>query len=264
MTSLEGRVVVVTGAARGMGKFYTKQFLAEGCKVVASDLSWETTGRSHDDASEFKKFLNGNPNALAMDLDISDQGQLNAAYAMTIEAFGTVDVLVNNGAMRMNMILPSGRIDVLDMDMADFERMMTVNVNGVVRTVRTFVPPMIEQHRGSIVNVSGGNGGIGGDGPYGASKAAVRDLTSTLAAELKKFNISVNSLHPAQPRSAGYEEQVAAREKMGISVRPPARIEAHWPLMRIFAAQDADGGLTGKLLDIRDWNLEHGLGDFAE
>ncbi len=264
MTSLTDRVVVVTGAARGMGRLYVEKFLEEGCKVVATDVSWETTGRSHDQASEFKTFLDTSHNALVIELDISKQDQLDAAYAKTIEAFGTVDVLVNNGAMRMNVILPSGRIDILDIDMADFERMMDINVNGVVRTVRTFAPAMIEKHRGSIVNISGGNGGTGGDGPYGASKEGVRNLTLTLASELKKFNIAVNALHPAQPRSAGYEEQVAARAEMGVYVQPPVRIEAHWPLMRMFAEQDAAGGLTGKLLDIREWNLEHGLGGFAE
>jgi NAD(P)-dependent dehydrogenase (short-subunit alcohol dehydrogenase family) len=261
---LEGRVVVVTGAARGMGRTYIEAFLAAGAKVVAADVTWEATGRSHDDAVAFAEMLHADPSALVLDLDVADQGQLDRAFAATMDAFGTVDVLVNNGAKRMNTILPSGRIDTLDMDMADWERMFAVNVMGVVRAIRTFTAPMIERKRGSIINVSGGNGGVGGDGPYGASKAAVVDLTRTLASELRRHNIAVNAIHPAQPRSHGYEEQVAARAAMGVTVAPPVRVEAHVPLVTMLASQDADGGLTGRIIDVRQWNLEHGYGGFAE
>lgn len=261
---LKGKVVFVTGAARGMGRTYVEGFLDDGAKVVASDVSWEATGQSHDGASEFREQLVAEANAIVLDLDITNDAQLGAAYASTIAAFGTLDVLVNNGAKRMNTILPSGRIDTLDMDMRDFERMMDINVNGVVKTIRKFAPIMIEKHRGSIILISGGNGGAGGDGPYGASKAAIVNLNLTLSNELKKHNIAVNAIHPAQPRSHGYEEQVAARAAAGVAVRAPVRIEAHMPLVRLLAKQDAEGGLTGQCLDIREWNRAHGLGGFEE
>lgn len=261
---LQGKVVFVTGAARGMGRTYVEGFLEDGCKIVASDVSWAPTGRSHDGAVEFRQQLDDNPNALALDLDITDDAQLVEARERTVEAFGTVHVLVNNGAKRMNTILPSGRIDVLDMDMSDFERMMDINVNGVVKTIRVLAPLMIAQGFGSIVNISGGNGGTGGDGPYGASKAGIVNLTLTLASELRKHNIAVNAIHPAQPRSHGYEEQVAARAAEGVTVMPPVRIEAHLPPVRLLAKQDAVGGLTGQILDVRQWNMQHGLGGFAE
>jgi NAD(P)-dependent dehydrogenase (short-subunit alcohol dehydrogenase family) len=261
---LQGKVVFVTGAARGMGRTYVEGFLDDGCKVVASDVSWAPTGQSHDGAADFKQQLDDNPNALALDLDITDDAQLAAARDRTVEAFGTVHVLVNNGAKRMNTILASGRIDVLDMDMRDFERMMDINVNGVVKTIRVLAPLMIAQGSGSIVNISGGNGGTGGDGPYGASKAGIVNLTLTLASELRKHNIAVNAIHPAQPRSHGYEEQVTARAAEGVTVPPPVRIEAHLPPVRLLAKQDAAGGLTGQILDVRQWNMQHGLGGFAE
>ncbi|MEE8517650.1 MAG: SDR family oxidoreductase, partial [Dehalococcoidia bacterium] len=152
---LRDKVVFITGAARGMGRTYVEGFLDDGAKVVATDVSWEPTGKSHDGAPQFRKQLEADPNCIVLDLDITDDAQLDAAYDATIGAFGTLDVLINNGAKRMNTILDSGRIDTLDMEMRDFERMMDVNVNGVVKTIRKFAPVMISNHRGSIILVSG-------------------------------------------------------------------------------------------------------------
>src|ERR1700687_5405973 len=92
-TKLEGRVVVITGAARGMGRAYTRAFLEAGARVVATDLSWA-------DVDDFYGELEASETALPLTMDLRDTRQIAAAYEATLDRFGSVDVLVNNAAMR--------------------------------------------------------------------------------------------------------------------------------------------------------------------
>jgi NAD(P)-dependent dehydrogenase (short-subunit alcohol dehydrogenase family) len=195
-------------------------------------------------------------------MDITDSVQLQRACETTLDAYGKVDVLINNGAMRMNHILPSGRINALDIESRHWERMFKINVLGVVETIRIFAQPMIQQNRGSIINISSSSGDRpgGGDAPYSSSKAALTSLTRSLAIELKTNNIAVNAVYPSAPRTTGYDEQAGARKAMGMRVPPPSRPEAMVPLVLLLAQQDANDGLTGRVLSAVDWNLEHGLG----
>lgn len=262
MGELKDRVVVITGAARGMGAEYVKAFIKEEAKVVATDVSWLSGTRSHDDAAAFKKELGSNKNVLTLDMDVTDDAQLQAALKATLDAFGTVDVLVNNGAMRMNAMTDSGRLKALDIEKRHWEQMFKINVLGLVETTRVFAKPMMKQNRGSIINISSGSGDRppGLDSPYSSSKAAVTSLTKSLAIELKENNIAANAVYPSQPRTTGYEEQANARRAMGMRVNPPSRPDAMVPLVLFFAQQDANSGVTGKVLSATEWNWEHGLG----
>lgn len=163
---LRGRVVVVTGAARGMGQAYVKGFLAEGAKVLATDKSWDG-------------------------MDVTDNGQIDRAYRTCLEKFGSVDVLINNAGMRQrDLFPPAGRVTTLQTQDSDWERMFGVNVFGVLKVTRRFIQPMIEKRRGSIINVvssgilshshGGGYVALRPDSremPYMSSKAALATLS---------------------------------------------------------------------------------------
>lgn len=283
MFELQGQVVVITGAARGIGRAYVKAFLAEGAKVVAMDRSWEPTGFSSDTDSDFLDELKANHgDVLVATADISDARQVEGAYQSTLEKFGTVDVLINNASMRQrNLFPPTGRVTTLETTDPDWEKMFGVGVFGTLKVTRAFIQPMLEKKRGSIISIiSGGalhqsQGGAylamrsnSREMPYQAAKAALLCMMFYLADEVREQNVAVNTLVPGNTRTTGYDEQNAARRAMGMNQNRPGRItqrpEHIVPVTLFLAQQDATGGVTGKCIDTLNWNLEHGLGDASK
>src|SRR4051812_49818800 len=113
--NMKGRVVVITGGARGMGRAYTDAFLKAGAKVVATDRSWE--GVELPNAS----LTNQGKNLLTADMDVTKDEQIDAAYKAAIERFGTVDALINNAAMRQrDLFPPTGRTTTLETKDSDW------------------------------------------------------------------------------------------------------------------------------------------------
>ena len=95
--SIEGKVVLVTGAARGMGREYVRAFLKEGAKVIATDKSWAPTGVSNDDI-DFRAEIGDAPSVLAETMDVTIDSHVNAVYQAAMDKFGTVDVIINMAA----------------------------------------------------------------------------------------------------------------------------------------------------------------------
>ena len=255
--SLTGKVVVITGGARGMGREYVRWFLREGSKVVALDQSWEG-------ADDFSDELKGFEEALVITGNIISEADLDAAYQATMDRFGTVDVLLNNASMRMRDVHPSAVLNVLDSTEEQWQYTFEASLFGVVKTIRRFVRPMIENKSGSIINVYSGSGIVGrpGNQPYGAVKAALHNFTQSLSGELAEYNIAVNSLIPGGTRSTGYEEQTRLQAEMGrVRVRNPVRPDHTAPAALYLAQQDAST-FTGEAIDALKWNEENGYGDY--
>ena len=278
MSELDGRVVAVTGGARGMGRAMVRGFLAEGAKVVAMDLSWEPTGFSGDNDDAFLQELQDRQeDVLISTVDISDAGAVEAAYRATIEKFGTVDVLVNNAGLRQrNLFPPTGKVTTLETKDSDWEKMFGVGVFGTLKVTRRFIQPMLENRSGSVISViSGGAMHTGENGvyvaqrsssremPYQSAKAATLTMMFYLADEVKENNVAVNILIPGNARTTGYDEQNDARREAGQSNRAIGRIsmtpEHIVPVTLFLAGQDA-GSVTGTCFDVPIWNTEHGLG----
>jgi len=266
---LAGRVVVVTGAARAMGRAHTEAFLAARARVVAADISW-------DGAEDFRRTLEVNPNALPLDLDITNDAQIDAAYDATLARFGTTDVLVNNAAL-LNLGGTRPQATTLETMDEDWTRIFEVNVFGTVKVTRRFIKPMIEKRRGSIINVvSSGllNFSHGGgftalrphtrEMPYMASKAAVATMGFYLAYEVQPDNVAVNMITPGHSTHGRFVERMRARLAQG---RPPGyrpMTPQHTvPIVQFLATQDGSG-VTGKLFDVVTWNEEHGLGSYKD
>lgn len=251
---LSGRVIVITGGARGIGRALGQAFLDHDSKVIAIDRSWPDDSATHR--------LAGHPSFLPLSVDVTDDAAVAGAYQQTLTRFGTVDVIVNNAAMRMLDISPHGRVDVLDTRPEDWRRMLDTNVVGPVRMIQHFIPPLLEKRRGSIVNVSSGSGieGLRGDQPYGASKAALTNLTKSLARELAPHNIAINTVYPPSTASTGARERQAREreEGGGRGWSPLLMPESMAPVVLFLATRDAS--VTGRVFNAWHWNLEHGLG----
>ena len=279
MPELQGRVVAITGAARGMGRAYARGFLAEGAKVVAMDQSWEPTGFSSDTDDSFLKELQGrSDDALVVTVDISSEQQIREAYQATLDKFGTVDVLVNNAGMRQrNLFPPTGRVTTLETKDSDWEKMFAVTVFGTLKVTRYFIQPMLEKQQGSVMSVisSGALHHSHGSAymalrpnsremPYQSAKSALLCMMFYLADEVKERNVAVNILVPGHVRTTGFDEQNAARRAMDMTGGRPGTMalkpEHIVPLALFLAKQDAGSGITGKCFDTVTWNIEHGLG----
>jgi NAD(P)-dependent dehydrogenase (short-subunit alcohol dehydrogenase family) len=261
-TDLKDRVVVITGGARGMGRAYVNAFLEAGAKVVATDRSWADTDKPAGD------------NILTADMDVTDNAQIEKAYQAAIDRFGTIDVLINNAAMRQrDLFAPTGRITTLETKDSDWEKSFAVNVFGALKVTRRFIRPMLENRRGSVVNtVSSGilhhsHGGAysalrpnSREMPYMSSKAALATMSFYLADEVKDRNIAVNIVIPGHTRTTGFDDQNRARLAQGARPGPIPVVPEHMvPLVLYLAAQDAKT-VTGKMFDVMVWNAEHGHG----
>ncbi len=281
ISELQGRVVAVTGAARGMGRAMVTGFLAEGAKVVAMDVSWDPTGFSGDSDDAFLKELQGRQdNVLVSTVDISDGPAVEASYQATMDKFGTVDALVNNAGLRQrNLFPPTGKITTLETKDSDWEKMFGVGVFGTLKVTRKFIQPMLERQSGSVISVISGGAmhtAVGGayvaqrsssrEMPYQSAKAATLTMMFYLADEVQESNVAVNILIPGNARTTGYDEQNEARRTEGQtgSSNRPGRFsmtpEHIVPITLFLASQDANTGITGKCFDVPTWNMEHGLG----
>jgi 3alpha(or 20beta)-hydroxysteroid dehydrogenase len=182
MGRLVGKVALVSGAARGMGRAEALLFAREGARVVVADVLDEEGARVAAEIGDAARFQH---------LDVTREADWTAAVAATTAAFGRLDVLVNNAGI----VIPSL---LRDLSLESYQRVIDVNQTGVFLGMRAVIPAMEAAGGGSIVNVSSIDGLIGMDlvFAYVASKFAVRGMTKTAALELAPLRIRVNSLHP--------------------------------------------------------------------
>ena len=269
--AVSGLVVLVTGAARGMGREYVRGFLREGAKVVAADVSWAPTGVSSDD-EDFEAELSGNDDALVQAMDVTIDSHVSRVYEAAMSRFGTIDAIINNGGLRQrDLYPPHGSVTLLDTEVGDWQRMFDTHVFGSVRVIKAFVRPMLEKGRGSIINIGSsawaGQNPASREMPYKSAKAALANLTFYLAHELKPRNIAVNLLLPGHTRSTGSDEQEAGRAAIRARLNPAAAAASamrvrpeHVVPAALFLAQQDAGGVTGQEIGALRWNAEHGLG----
>ena len=196
MSQLAGKVAIVTGAARGLGRAYAEAMAREGAAIFACDIN------SCDDTVAAIEAAGGR--AVGAVTDITSMASCTAMAEQAVRSFGRIDVLVNNAALYAG--LKGARFEKLDE--AQWDAVMTVNVKGLWQCCKAVVQPMRDAGGGSIINISSLAALYGL--PYGldyvASKAAVIGMTRGMARELGQDHIRVNAVAPSAVMTEGTED----------------------------------------------------------
>lgn len=254
---LSGRVAIVTGAARGLGRAYALRLARAGAAVVVNDVDMQAAkqyGEALTAETVPDEILAMGGASIGVEADATDRAQVDAMVRRTIETFGRVDILVNNAG---GALVP-GPSYASEVPEADFRRMMDINFWSMFTCCQAVAPAMKEQRYGKIVNVgsqAGLRGGGGGGTAYSVAKAAIHHYTRKLASELGPYNVTVNCIAPGfilssraiaggrgTPESrARLEPQIALR-RLGEPEECASVVE--------FLVSDASSYVTGQIIPI--------------
>lgn len=181
---VKNKVAIITGGGSGIGRAACQLFAEEGAKVVAADINL-------DGANETAALVRETGEAVAVEADVSKEADAQKIADAAVEAFGTINILVNNAAAFIY-----GRVE--DATEADWDRILGVNVKGPAFCVKAVLPAMKAAGGGSIVNIGSISSFIAQPDyvPYNTSKSAVLNFTRCLAMDLAPFNIRANALCP--------------------------------------------------------------------
>ncbi|MGO2139025.1 MAG: glucose 1-dehydrogenase [Leucobacter sp.] len=228
MISLEGKVALVTGGARGIGAAYVRALHEAGARVVLTDVLTSEGEALAAELGERTRFL---------ELDVRDERQWSAVVEETVATFGSVDVLVNNAGI-------ANAAPIEHFTLEKWNAVIAVNLTGVFLGCRAVVPAMKRQGRGSIINISSIEGMRGSPGVHGytAAKFGVRGLSASLAVELGPAGIRVNSVHPGYIVTAMSER--IDPERLDIPLQRPGVPEDLVGTI-VFLASDASSFTSG-------------------
>lgn len=241
---LTNKIALITGGAAGIGLETARLFLAEGAKVALVDLKAEHLGKAAAD-------LDSGDHVLTVAADVSSVEDTARYVKEVTDRFGCIDVFFNNAGIE-------GKVAPLaDQDIADFDRVMAVNVRGAFLGMQRVLPVMMEQKSGSIINMSSiaGLKGSPNVAPYVTSKHAVVGLTRAAAIEAAPSNVRVNSVHPS-PINTRMMRSLEEGFNPGHGAEIKAQLAATIPLARygetldvanlvLFLASDDAAFITG-------------------
>ncbi|WP_102028835.1 SDR family NAD(P)-dependent oxidoreductase [Salirhabdus sp. Marseille-P4669] len=187
---MEEKVVMITGASKGLGKALALAFAKEKAKLAICARGYEALQKVKDEAEAFGATV------LAVEADLANPNDIEKFVSMTKWEFGKIDVLINNASI----LGPSPIPFLLDYPDEDFAEVLKVNTISPFMVTKQVLPIMLERNEGSIINVTSeaGNTGYAGWGAYGISKFGVEGLTETWADELSDTNIRINMVDPGE------------------------------------------------------------------
>jgi NAD(P)-dependent dehydrogenase (short-subunit alcohol dehydrogenase family) len=251
---LEGKTALITGAGRGIGQATAILFAEEGADVVATDLDLREAEQTAEAVRRIGR------RAIAIFADIAEPGQVNDMVDQAIDAFDGIDILVNNAGVAK---VPAPTLELDDMDAWD--KVMAINVRGTFQCSQRVARWMIAHNGGKIVNLASQTGiaGVPHINAYGPSKAAVINMTRSLAVEWAKYKINVNCVAPCWTRTPRLDnaiekgvvslEEIQKRCPMGRPAEPEEVAKA----ILFLASDDADF-ITGITLPVDGGWLAYG------
>ena len=240
MKRLDGRVAIVTGGGHGIGKAYARRLADEGAAVVIAELDAPAGERVAAEVG-----------GLAVCTDVSEEASVGEMARRTLERYGRIDILVNNAAIFATV--PMSRAPFDEIDPAEWDRMMAVNLRGTWLACRAVIPQMRKQRYGKIINISSGTALKGSSSRihYVTSKAGIIGFTRTLAMEVGKDNICVNCIAPGSTLSEeNADEALIKYRQAAASTRALQRLQRPEDLVgavAFFASADSDF-ITGQTL----------------
>ncbi|QRN48646.1 SDR family NAD(P)-dependent oxidoreductase [Macrococcoides bohemicum] len=242
MERIKDKVMIITGAAQGMGKVHAECAIAEGAKVVITDINEEKGNEVAKQLGEKALFIKHN---------VADEEDWKRVIKETYDKWGRIDVLVNNAGITYNM-----KIDEITLE--DYMKIININQVSVFLGIKYVSEIMKTQKSGTIINISSMNGLVGGAIGYTDTKFAVRGMTKAAARELSPYNITVNSVHPGVIHTQMLEQpgvkEAVEKFKQTIPMRRVAEAKEVSHMIIFLASDEArystgsefviDGGVT--------------------
>lgn len=242
MATLEGAVVICTGAGRGIGRAIAEELGQSGAKVVVN------YSHSKEPAEELVKKLmeRGSPQTVAIQANVAVAAQASRLIEETIQQFGRIDVLVNNAGINIDRSMKNLGVE-------DWNTVIQVDLNSFFYTVKAALPYFMNQNSGKIINISSfvGQAGNFGQANYAAAKAGIIGFTKTAALELARYNVTVNAVCPGFIETEMYTS-IPEKAKEAILKRIPlGRTGTPQEIARSVRYLIVDGDyITGQTLNI--------------
>lgn len=242
MKLLEGKVVLITGASRGIGKSIAEECVKQGATVAFTYLSSEEKAR----ALEAELSANGGV-AKGFKSDAADYEQAQTLVDQVVEAFGTVDVLVNNAGITRDTLM-------MRMSEEQWDEVINTNLKSAFNLTKAVIKPMLKAKKGSIINMSSvvGVSGNAGQANYAASKAGLIGFTKSIAQELGSRNIRCNAIAPGfieTEMTAALDEKVVQEWRNSIPLKrggsPKDVADA-----TVFLGSDMSAYITGQTIHV--------------
>ena len=242
MKLLEGKIALITGASRGIGRGIALKFAEQGANIAFTYLSSVEKGKALED--ELKAF---GVKAVGYQSDAADFKQAETLVDAVVKEFGTVDILVNNAGITRDTLL-------MRMSEQQWDEVMTANLKSVFNLTKAVQKPMLKQRKGSIINMSSvvGVKGNAGQANYSASKAGIIGFTKSVALELGSRNIRSNAIAPGfieTEMTAALDEKVVQQWRDGIPLKRGGSVDDVANLT-LFLASDMSGYITGQCINI--------------
>jgi NAD(P)-dependent dehydrogenase (short-subunit alcohol dehydrogenase family) len=246
---LYGKIAIVTGGGRGIGKAIAEAYADEGAKVIV------TAAKQQNEIDETALKINGK----AILADITNPVDIKNLVDSVLAEFGRIDILVNNAARGMRFVNESFMLEprpFWEANAGDWQMVINTNVNGTYLVTRAIIPQMLKQKSGRIINISVNTETMKrrGFSPYGPSKAALESMSIIWAQELAGTGITLNILLPGGATLTGMIPPDFPEDKKLNLLTPDVIADA-----AIYLASDEAENITGQRIIAVEWNKEHGI-----